>query len=299
MCKEPWDGTVCKEKQRGLITGDSWKDKDTFVWIGSSCSQGLFATRAMSGKWFEMCSFRCPGDQLWGKDFRAHHSSANNTRRAEKVKEIWERQPVVGTLWSPASVSRWEVSCWHREWLRDAWWWTESKTSSCKEEKKSSQYGKLSCGTFFASEDSLAGRLSLSCESWLTAKIMYYCLSLSYYGGDQKPWPNPTWVGKGLFHSVSYNSPSSKAVRAGTQAEQELGGRSWCRGREWDLLTGLISTGQLAFLWSTGTSAWGDTPTVSWAAHINYQLENCPTYLLTVQSMHSFSHSRLASLWRL
>ena len=33
------------------------------------------------------------------------------------------------------------------------------------------------------------------------------------------------WEGKGLFHSVPYNS-SSKTRRAGTQAGQEAGGRS-------------------------------------------------------------------------
>jgi hypothetical protein len=45
----------------------------------------------------------------------------------------------------------------------------------------------------------------------------------------------------GEERKVPYNSPSSKAAKAGTQAGQKFGVRSWCRSQKEVLLTDLLS----------------------------------------------------------
>ena len=78
-----------------------------------------------------------------------------------------------------------------------------------------------------------------------------------------------SWGGKGLFGLHFYHCSSQKEVRTGTQAGQEPGGRSWCRGHRGGLLTGFLPMKVLSLLsYRTQDHQPGEEvvqPTVGWA----------------------------------
>lgn len=94
---------------------------------------------------------------------------------------------------------------------------------------------------------------------------------------------------------LSYHMSSSKEVMTGTQAWQEPGGRSWCRGRGGMLLTGLLPMACSAcFLMESRTTNPGVAPpTMGWDLLHGSPFKKMPSD----RSCGGRSQLRLPPLW--
>ena len=132
------------------------------------------------------------------------------------------------------------------------------------------------------------------------------CFSQAYYGCDETPWPKATWGRKNLFGFHTVCSPTLKEIRAGTQAGQEPGGRSSCRGHGgWCLLACSYCYSVCFLLEPRATRPEMEPPTLGWALRHQLLINKISClmkafsqlrFFLSDNSSLSYAHIKLASM---
>jgi hypothetical protein len=110
------------------------------------------------------------------------------------------------------------------------------------------------------------GRRGNVCAVWVCMCVSTHacCLNWGYSCCDEAPWP------KKLEKARAYGFTSQFIIKGSqdrNSKRQEPGGRNWCRGHGWILLTGLLLMAYSAyFLIEPRTTSAGMTPpTMDWA----------------------------------